>query len=129
MANAATVRELRLQTIEAVSDLLSSAGSMSPERDAISVHSNGYGMWFVPYDPQPMGTAPIKKEEILRRIEAREALAGKPRTTDKRFADWADRIDYGIKQLKAWQRDGREQHVGIALASLVTVLDEVQRDA
>lgn len=47
---------------------------MSPERDAISVESNGYSLWLVPYDPQPMNTAPISDEEILRRIEAREAL-------------------------------------------------------
>lgn len=71
---AAQDRELRLRTIKGVRDLLRSAGSMSPERDAISVESNGYSLWLVPYDPQPMNTAPISDEEILRRIEAREAL-------------------------------------------------------
>ena len=127
--DAATERELRLRTIEAVSDLLSSAGSMSPERDAISVHSNGYGMWFVPYDPQPMGTAPIKKEEILRRIEAREALNGGKRVTDDRFSGWADGLEYAISQLRAFEKDGRTQRIGIALAGLERVLDEVSRDA
>lgn len=47
---------------------------MSPAADGLSVESNGYGLWLVAYDPQPISTAPISDEEILRRIEAREAL-------------------------------------------------------
>lgn len=69
-----TERELRLRTIEAVCDLMHSSGSFDVDADAIVPHSNGYGMWFVAYDPQPISTARIPTEEILRRIEAREAL-------------------------------------------------------
>lgn len=69
-----TEREIRLRTIEAVCDLMSTAGNYAPDADAIVPHTNGYNMWFLPYNPKPMGTAAIDTEEILRRIEAREAL-------------------------------------------------------
>lgn len=72
--SAAQGRELRLRTIKGLRELLREGTTMSPAADGLSVESNGYGLWLVAYDPQPISTAPISDEEILRRIEAREAL-------------------------------------------------------
>lgn len=72
--SAASERDLRLRTIQGVKDLLRSSGSMYPERDAVYVESNGYSAWLSSLAKEQRSTAPISNEEILRRIEAREAL-------------------------------------------------------
>jgi len=75
------VRETRLQTIRAVMDLMQeSAQPHWHKTDAIAPYTNGYGMWFIGRENftngQMLGTAPLKPEEILARIEAREASRG-----------------------------------------------------
>ena len=64
-------RALRLRTIQGVLDLMQTVGTLDQATDAICPNGNGYSMWF--YDPNGLGTAPLSADEILRRIEAREA--------------------------------------------------------
>lgn len=65
------LREARLEAIEGVLELMRSVGTLNLEDDAIIPHSNGYSCWFIPKGA--LGTAPLSAEEILVRIESRQA--------------------------------------------------------
>lgn len=71
-----------LEVVQGVLDLmsLSSLPNVEWDDDTISPYTNGYSMWFIGRENftggdarrgQMIGTAPLKAEEILARIEAR----------------------------------------------------------
>lgn len=86
MPDGSSLVAARLEAIEGLLDLMRTAGTLDPERDAIIPFSNGYSTWFIT-TAQAKGdweqvtkdgnspTSPVSAEEILRRIDARKALS------------------------------------------------------